>query len=119
MVYVYRHKVAGGVPLDPTVYCDEQEVARMDDGRYFAIKLEPGRHSFRSTDKQSGGVLIVKPGETYYLQVDVTPHFPVAHGELWAVLPEQATYDLKNLRYLGADKIRSTRVLLADPGAPK
>jgi hypothetical protein len=118
MVYVYRVKVRGN-PLKPSVYCDGQEVARLDDGRYFVIKLEPGRHSFRSTDEHSGGDLIVKPGETYYLRVKLIPHFPVARGRLHAVLPEMAAYELKELEYLGADKIRSTRVLLGDPGARK
>jgi hypothetical protein len=124
MVYVYRYKVLGGIYLrrfefKPSVYCDEQEIALMDEGRYFVIKLEPGRHLFRSADKRSGGWLTVKPGETYYLRFDFIPHFPKVRRELGAVLPEQAVYELKNLQYLGADKIRSTRVLLGDPGAPK
>lgn len=126
MVYIYRYKVLGMLlewrmrhEFKPSVYCDEQEIALMDEGRYFVIKLEPGRHSFRSADKRSGGWLTVKPGETYYLRFDSIPHFPKVRRELGAVLPEQAAYELKNLQYLGADKIRSTRVLLGDPGAPK
>lgn len=119
MVYVYRYKVWGGMlfELKPSVYCDEQQIALMDEGRYFVIKLEPGRHSFRAPDAGSGGWLYAKPGETYYLRFDSIPHFPRVRRELGAVLPEQATYELKDLRYLGADRIKSPRVLLGDSGA--
>lgn len=122
IVYIYRHKVLGGpmlFELKPSVYLDDQEIARMDDGRYFVFQLEPGRHSFRAADKRSGGWLSVKPGETYYLRYDSIPHVPKVRRELGAVLPEQATYELKNLRYLDADKISSALVLVGAPGAPK
>src|ERR1041385_9001899 len=53
-VYFYRYKQYGGSALAPSVYCDEAELARMQNGRYFAVKREPGKHTFRSNDKQSG-----------------------------------------------------------------
>jgi hypothetical protein len=118
MVYIYRYGRSLSEKRD-YVYCDEEEIAVMHEGRYLVIKLEPGRHSFRSVDKGSGGWLIVKPGETYYLRFDTILHFPKIRRELRAVLPEQATYELKNMQYLGADRIKSPRVLLGDPGAPK
>jgi hypothetical protein len=53
-VYVYRYKQFTGSALEPAVYCDEKKIAAMDNGRYFKVMLEPGKHTFQSNDKQSG-----------------------------------------------------------------
>src|SRR5690348_10728150 len=53
-IYVYRYKQFVGSALAPSVYCDETELARMENGRFFVVKLPAGKHVFRSNDKQSG-----------------------------------------------------------------
>src|SRR4051812_6932314 len=53
-VYVYRYKAFTGSALEPAVYCDEKKIAAMDNGRYFKVILEAGKHTFQSNDKQSG-----------------------------------------------------------------
>ena len=53
-VYIYRYKQFVGSALEPSVYCDETQLARMDNGRYFAVAIEPGKHTFHANDKQSG-----------------------------------------------------------------
>src|SRR5579859_3582323 len=62
-VYFYRYKQYVGSALAPSVYCDEAELARMENGRYFTVKLAPGKHTFRSNDKQSGVEVDLKPGQ--------------------------------------------------------
>lgn len=43
MVYVYRNRSGSGPPPNsPSAYCDEQELARMQNGRYFGVLLDPG-----------------------------------------------------------------------------
>src|SRR5712675_1007410 len=63
VVYFYRYKQYAGSALAPSVYCDEAELARMENGRYFTVKLAPGKHTFRSNDKQSGVEVDLKPGQ--------------------------------------------------------
>lgn len=41
-VYVYRYKQFVGSALSPSVWCDETELARMENGRYFTVKIDPG-----------------------------------------------------------------------------
>ena len=43
-VFIYRPNKMVGKALEPSVFVDETELARMDNGRYFAIKLKPGKH---------------------------------------------------------------------------
>src|SRR5258707_9599036 len=41
-VFVYRYKQFVGSALEPSVYCDENQLARMDNGRFFIVELPPG-----------------------------------------------------------------------------
>src|SRR5690242_18043214 len=66
-VYIYRYKQFTGSALSPSVYCDETELARIENGRYFAVKVDPGKHVFRSNDRQSGTELDAKAGQQYFL----------------------------------------------------
>src|SRR5215469_9778058 len=71
LVYVYRYKQFVGSALAPSVYCDEVQLARMENGRYFLVRMEPGNHSFRSNDAQSGVALDLKAGQEYFIRVDI------------------------------------------------
>ena len=55
-IYFYRIKQFAGAALEPSVYCDDKELARMDNGRYFGVTLDPGKHTCRMGDKQTGEV---------------------------------------------------------------
>ncbi len=70
-VYVYRYKQFVGSALAPSVWCDETELARMENGRYFTVKLDPAKHNFRSNDKQSGLELDMKAGQEYFVRVEI------------------------------------------------
>lgn len=106
-VYVYRYKQFVGSALAPSVYCDDVELARMENGRYFMATLEPGKHTFRSNDPQSGVVLETKPGEQYYLRVEIAAGMMKGHGRLVLMSREQASYELVStkLKPLDANKV--------------
>jgi hypothetical protein len=53
-IYIYRYKQYVGSFLQPSVYCDDVELARISNGRYLIASVEAGQHTFRSNDKQSG-----------------------------------------------------------------
>ena len=114
-VYVYRYKQFVGKALSPSVYCDDNELARMDNGRYFVVTLAPGKYLFHSNDKQAGIALDLKPGEKYYIRVEIATGFMKGHGRLVAVVPEQGSYEIKNLKALDGDKVKDTQhVTLVD-----
>jgi hypothetical protein len=105
-VYVYRYKQFVGSALSPSVYCDENELARMDNGKFFVVKLPPGTHIFRSNDRQAGITVDLKGGQEYYIRVELAAGFMKGHGRLLWVGPEQGTYEIKNLKPLSADKVK-------------
>jgi hypothetical protein len=116
-VYVYRYKQFVGSALAPSVYCDETQLARMENGRYFAVAIEPGKHTFYSNDKQAGLALDVKPGEKYFIRVELVAGAMKGHGRLVLMAPEQGSYELssKKLKPLDENKVADhDRVSLAE-----
>ena len=106
-IYFYRIKQFAGSSLEPTVYCDEKELARMDNGRYFGVTLSPGKHVCRMGDKQTGFEIEVKGDETYYGKVSIEAGFWKGHGRLTLVQPEQGGFELKKVKLLGASKVKN------------
>src|ERR1700716_3948120 len=78
-VYVYRYKQFVGAALEPSVYCDELQLARMTNGRYFTTKIDSGKHTFHSNDKQSGVELDLKAGQEYFIRLEIATGFMKGH----------------------------------------
>jgi hypothetical protein len=112
-VFVYRYKQLTGAALAPSVYCDEVQLARMDNGRYFVASISPGKHVFRSNDAQSGVEMETLPGKEYYIRVELATGFLKGHGRLVETTPEQGAYEVKKLKLLDPDKVKDpSRVLI-------
>ena len=95
-VYVYRYKQFVGGALEPSVYCDEVQLARMDNGRYFEVRIDPGKHTFHSNDPQAGVALDLKAGQSYFIRVEIATGLMKGHGRLTLMSPEQGSYELKS-----------------------
>lgn len=107
-VYVYKtphQRTLGRVA--PPVYCDEQLLAKLDGGRYFIVKLEPGTHSFRSKNKKDGGVEIeLKLGQEYFLRMETRTGVQVNAPRISVVPNEEGRYDVKQMKYINDDDIK-------------
>jgi hypothetical protein len=105
-----------GGALSPSVYCDETELARMENGRYFTVRLDPGKHNFRSNDKQSGTELDMKAGQEYFLRVEIATGFMKGHGRLVLMSAEQGGYELKSskLKPLDSNKVVNATLVSVD-----
>jgi hypothetical protein len=106
-VYVYRYKQFVGSALAPSVFCDDVQLARMDNGRYFTVTVDSGKHIFRSNDEQSGIVLQAVAGQQYFIRVDIAAGFMKGHGRLTMMDSQQGTYELTSdkLKPLDASKV--------------
>jgi hypothetical protein len=112
-VFIYRYKQLTGAALAPSVYCDEVQLARMDNGRYFVASISPGKHVFRSNDAQAGVEMEISPGKEYYIRVELATGFLKGHGRLVETTPEQGAYEIKRLKLLDPDKVKDpSRVLI-------
>jgi hypothetical protein len=116
-VYVYRYKQFVGGALAPSVYCDDVQLARMDNGRYFMATIPAGKHTFRSNDVQSGMDLNLRSGQEYFLRVEIATGFMKGHGRLVLMPREQASYELRTAKLKPLDLAKvadKTRVSVAE-----
>jgi len=75
---------------------------------FFVVKVAPGKHVFRSNDKQAGVEIDLKNGQDYYIRLELATGFMKGHGRLVLVAPEQDSYEIKKLKPLGTDKVKDT-----------
>jgi len=111
-VFIYRPNKWGGRALEPSVFVDETELARMDNGRYFAIKLKPGKHIIRMTDDQKGYAFDMGPGQTYFFRIGMEMGMWKGHGKITLDDRERAVEEIKKLKFIGQDKIKATSMVV-------
>ena len=116
-IYFYRIKQFAGSALEPSVYCDEKELARMDNGRYFGVTLEPGKHTCRMGDKQTGFEIDMKPGEEYYAKITIDTGFLKGRGRLTLIQKEQGAFELKKAKPLTVDKVKDRTLVTVYEGS--
>lgn len=114
VVYVYRHKNFGTRNMQPSVYVDGVEVARMDDGKFFIIKLDPGKHTVEINKGHSGAEIDMKPGEPYYFRVEIIPGFWKGRGQITYMQKEQGALELKKMKPLETKWMKDKRVTVEE-----
>jgi hypothetical protein len=112
VVYVYRPGKLMGKALEPSVFVDDIELARMDNGRYFTVKLKPGKHIIHMTSEKKGFAFDMGPGQTYYFRVGIEMGMFKGHGKLTLEDAEKAVPEIKKLKFLGPDKIKNTTMVV-------
>lgn len=114
-IYVYRRKEFNTRNMQPSVYVDGTEVARMDDGKFFIVTLEPGKHKVFVNKEYSGAEVDMKPGEEYYFRVSIKPGFWKGRGEIDFVQKEQGVLEIKKMKPLEEKWIKDkSRVTVED-----
>lgn len=116
-IFFYRIKQYAGSALEPSVYCDDKQLARMDNGRYFAVDFEPGEHTCNMGDKQTGFTLNVKAGEEYYAKITVETGFWKGHGRLTLLQKEQGAFEMKKVKPLSASKVKDLSMVTVYEGS--
>lgn len=113
-VVVYRYKQYVGKALRPSIICDEKDVVRLQNGRMVVLEVSPGKHSFRSNDQQSVIELYIKPGQDYYIRLDIAAGFWKGHGRLNLMMPEQGAGEVKKMKPVDEDMVEDTLLLAKD-----
>ena len=112
IVFIYRPNKMMGRALEPSVFADDTELARMDNGRYFALKLKPGKHTIHMTDDQKGYAIDMGPGQTYFFRVGMEMGMMKGHGKITLDEAERATSEIKKLKFIGKDKIKASDLVI-------
>lgn len=116
-IYFYRIKQFTGSALEPSVYCDTKELARMDNGRYFAVDLDPGEHTCNMGDKQTGFTVDIKAGDEHYAKVTIDAGFWKGRGRLTLLQKEQGAFELKKVQPLNLNKVKDRSLVTVYEGS--
>lgn len=111
-VFIYRPGKLAGKALEPSVFVDETELARMDNGRYFALKLKPGKHIIRMTDDKKGYAFDMGPGQKYYFRIGIEMGMWKGHGKITLDDADRAIAEIKKLKFIGQDKIKAPTLVV-------
>jgi ankyrin repeat protein len=107
-VYVFREHGIVGFGLKPPIYCDNMELAHLQNGRYFRVQLEPGHHFFRSKPGAPGTALDAEAGGVYYIRAVM-----VQGGSLYLTLlpSDESPSAIHKMKALDANQVKDpTRV---------
>jgi hypothetical protein len=115
IVYIYRPSKMLGKALEPSVFVDDIELARMDNGRYFALKLKPGKHIVHMTDDKKGYAIDMGPGQTYYFRIGLEAGMWKGQGKITLDDADRAIKEIKKIKFIGKDKIKAADVVVDIP----
>jgi hypothetical protein len=115
IVYIYRPSKMVGKALEPSVFVDDMELARMDNGRYFALKLKPGKHIIHLTDDKKGYAIDMGPGQTYYFRIGIEMGMWKGHGKITLDDADRAVKEIKKIKFIGQDKIKAPTIVVDMP----
>lgn len=99
-IVFYRLREAYGALLKPSIFCDQKQVARMRNGRFFSITVPVGSHTITSTLPGSGSIIDAKPGEIYYIRLEISKPamFHGGRGAVTQVEPGQGKFESAQLK---------------------
>ena len=112
-IIVGRLKDFGSRNWRPSVYVDETELARSQNGRYFVAKVDPGKRSVRAEDPKHALHMDLKAGDCYFFRVEIASGLAKAHGQLVGLTPEQGASDLKQLTPIDLSHVKDPSEVLS------
>ena len=115
IVYIYRPSKMVGKALEPSVFVDDAELARMDNGRYFSLKLKPGKHIIHMTDDKKGYAIDMGPGQTYYFRIGLEMGMWKGKGKITLDDADRAIKEIKKIKFIGQDKIKAQDIVVDIP----
>src|SRR5215510_10035666 len=107
---IYRPKRFYGSGLTPSVYIDGEEVARMDNGRYFVVTVKPGTLKVTSSMKHDPLPVEAKAGKVEYLEMAIMTGTWKGGGRLIPTPAAEAQETLKKLKPLDQKWAKSPQV---------
>lgn len=117
-VYIYRPGKLVGKALEPSVFCDGVELARMDNGRFLTLKLKPGKHIIHMTDKKKGFEIDMGAGQEYYFRVGIEMGMWKGQGKIMLEENEKGVAEIKKLKPLDSSKIKDNTMVVVNGTNP-
>jgi hypothetical protein len=69
-IYLYRLRVFQNSKWNMTLWLDGERLVNLQNGRYFVVKLPPGKHVLSDKKPDNNIELALESGRTYYLRLE-------------------------------------------------
>jgi hypothetical protein len=112
----YREKRFYGTSLKPQIYVNGEEIAKLDNGRFFVLALKPGTYQIEFSPKQDALQVEAKPGKTEVLELLIISDSWKGEGRLIPADTDNARDALAKLKPLDAKYVQSEDVTFELPG---
>ena len=113
----YRPKRFYGGALTPSVFVNGEQVARLDNGRYFVLPVKPGMFRIESSMKQDPLEIEVKAGKTEFMEMAILTGVWKGGGRFIPTAPADAMTAIKKLKPLDKKWVQSDEVTFDLPAA--
>ncbi|HEY3826255.1 MAG TPA: hypothetical protein VGL82_16935 [Bryobacteraceae bacterium] len=108
-VHIYRYRLSVEQTRHPKVSCDAFPVARMQNGRVYAIRVSPGWHVFATMDDPTGIRVDIMAGKEYFVRIDYPVNSTYSdRATATLVAPEQGRMEILKLRALDGQYIEAS-----------
>jgi hypothetical protein len=88
---------------------DEVDVAHLHNGDAVQVTVNAGSHKLHSNDKSTGIELEAKPGQTYFVRVDIKTGGWKGHGQVTLIDAQEGKYEFSQ------QKLSVSRYLPSNP----
>ena len=112
----YRQKRFYGTGLKPQIYVNGEEIAKLDNGRFFVLALKPGTYQIEFSPKQDPLQLEAKPGKTEFMEMLIISDSWKGEGRLIPADADNARGALEKLKPLDPKYVQSEDVTFKLPG---
>jgi len=113
-LYVYRPRRYEWATLKPSVYADGKQLARIENGRFFVVRLDPGKHTIRSDEKAPSVDINMDPGRTYYISIEIEEGLLKGYGSPSLVPTDQAQNEVKQTKPISASDIKDRALVVTE-----
>lgn len=114
-IVFYRPKRFVGSGLTPSVYVNGEQVARLDNGRFFVLHLEPGKYKLSSSMKHDPLEIEIKAGKLEFMEMVILTGNWRGGGRLIPTGESDGREALKKLKPLDKKWVTSDKVTFAVP----
>src|SRR6266850_4391372 len=112
----YREKRFYGSGLKPQIYVNGEEIAKLDNGRFFVLALKPGTYQIEFSPKQDPLQIEAKPGQTEFMEMLIISDSWKGEGRLIPADSDNAREALAKLKPLDTKYVQSDQVTFELPG---
>jgi hypothetical protein len=110
-VYVYRLHAYDWGKRKITLVLDGKELARLQDGRYFVMRVDPGEHVLSDKKAAFNITLALESGKSYFVRAEFKSTVAFMQAKFSMTDPAFGAEEIKAMRLLDFDQVENHQIV--------